>query len=87
MSGPLGGSLPATYDQAFARLLRQSPGRAPVTGTFNFPLILGLYSDSEPVLPPFQQAAVQAEFFDGPQANPEAIGTIPEFYTRSPGVE
>ncbi|MFH1765904.1 MAG: hypothetical protein ABIF09_17085, partial [Gemmatimonadota bacterium] len=64
-----GRTLPATFDRAFAQLLAEAPDRAPVTGTFNFPLILGLFSDSPPVLPGFERAAVQAEFWDGPQAN------------------
>ncbi len=59
-----GRSLPATYDRAFAQILEANSGRAPVAGTFNFPLILGLYSDSPAVEPEFQQGAVQAEFFD-----------------------
>jgi M6 family metalloprotease-like protein len=80
-----GGSIPATFDRAFAQLLAESPDRASVTGTFNFPLILGLFSDSDPVLPSFGGSAVQAEFFDGPQANPSAGGTIPEFYDELSG--
>lgn len=80
-----GQSLPATFDRAFAQLLAENPDRAPVTGTFNFPLILGLFSDSPPVLPGFERAAVQAEFWDGPQANPAAVGTIPEFYDEISG--
>ncbi len=80
-----GRALPATYDRAFAQLLAENPDRAPVTGTVNFPLILGLFSDSDPVLPGFEQAAVQAEFFDGPQGNPGAVGTIPEFYDEISG--
>ena len=35
--GTAGRSIPATYDRAFARLLAQSPERAPMAGTFNFP--------------------------------------------------
>ncbi len=60
--------------------------RVAVTGTFNFPLILGLYSDSptpDPAL--YSQAKVQAEFFDGPQANASAAGTIPQFYAELSG--
>ncbi len=80
-----GRTLPITYDRAFAQLLAENPDRAPVTGTFNFPLILGLFSDSDPVLPGFEQGAVQAEFFDGPQASPAAVGTIPDFYHEISG--
>jgi M6 family metalloprotease-like protein len=80
-----GRGVPATFDRAFAQLLAEGPDRSPVTGTFNFPLILGLFSDSEQVLPAYQKAAVQAEFFDGPQANPDAVGTIPDFYTEISG--
>ena len=80
-----GQTLPATFDRAFAQLLAESPDRSPVTGTFNFPLILGRYSDSPPVDAFFLQEKVQAEFFDGPQANPGAVGTIPEFYDEISG--
>lgn len=80
-----GRSLPATYDRAFAQILEANSSRAPVAGTFNFPLILGLYSDSPDVEPEFQQGPVQAEFFDGPQANPNGIGTIPDFYAEISG--
>jgi M6 family metalloprotease-like protein len=78
-----GQSVPGRFGGEFAQLLREQPGRTPVTGTFNFPLILGLYSDSPPVSPAFFRDAVQAEFFDGPQANPQATGTIPEFYDET----
>ncbi len=80
-----GQTLPATFDRAFAQLLAESPDRSPVTGTFNFPLILGRYSDSPPVASFYLQEKVQAEFFDGPQANPGAVGTIPEFYDEISG--
>ncbi len=83
--GTPGQTIPAAYDRVFAELLAESPDRASVTGTFNFPLILGLFSDSDPVLPNFQRPAVQAEFFDGPQANPAGVGTIPEFYDEISG--
>jgi M6 family metalloprotease-like protein len=80
-----GGMAAAAMNREFSRLLAESPQRAPVTGTFKFPLILGLFSDSPPVEPAYDQASVQAEFFDGPQANPDAIGTIPEFYSEISG--
>jgi M6 family metalloprotease-like protein len=56
-----------------------------VAGTFNFPLILGQFSDSPPVGSGFERGAVQAEFFDGPQANQAAVGTIPQFYEEISG--
>ncbi|NNM05247.1 MAG: M6 family metalloprotease domain-containing protein [Gemmatimonadetes bacterium] len=80
-----GGAFPGVFNKEFAQFLARAPERSPVTGTFNFPLILGLFSDSEPVLPAYQQGAVQAEFFDGPQANSSAVGTIPEFYSEISG--
>jgi len=78
-------SVSALFEGTFARLTAAGPVQGPVTGTFNFPLLLGLFSDSDPVLPSFQQGAVQAEFFDGPQSNPQAVGTIPEFYDEISG--
>ena len=63
-----------------------------VSGTFTFPLILGLYSDS-PGIPMASPAAqlpdvsltrdvIQREFFDGPNS---ILNTIPEFYTEVSG--
>ena len=75
-----GAAAPTYAGREFSRLLASQPERSGVTGTFNFPLILGLFSDSPPVAPGYEREAVQAEFFDGPQANSQAIGTIPEFY-------
>lgn len=49
---------------------------AAVEGTFHFPLIIGLFSDS-PTDPPFSREQVQREFFDGPNSN---YKTVPEFY-------
>ena len=80
-----GQAIPAFFDGNFAQLLAENPNRVSVAGTFNFPLILGLFSDSEPVFPGFDRAEVQAEFFDGPQANAAAVGTIPEFYHEISG--
>jgi M6 family metalloprotease-like protein len=54
--------------------------RAPMVGWFRFPLILGLFSDSPDPASIYSAEAMQREFFDGPQANPSATGTVPEFY-------
>ena len=51
-----------------------------VAGSFRFPMILALFSDS-PSLPPFSAAALQRQFFDGP--NP--TGTITELYREMSG--
>ncbi len=76
---------PVVYHSLISEMLSGGPRSSPVTGTFNFPLILGLFSDSPSVDPAYSRSAVQAEFFDGPQANPSKVGTIPEFYTEISG--
>ena len=62
-----------------------------VVGTFEIPLLLGLYSDT-PSIPnanvgaslgiPLTLGIVQQEFFDGPNSR---FATIPEFYTELSG--
>ena len=69
----------------------QAGPQGPVTGTFKFPLLLGLYSDT-PVVPtatvgsrtgvPLTREVVQDEFFDGPNSR---FATIPEFYSELSG--
>jgi M6 family metalloprotease-like protein len=54
------------------------PRDEPLVGEFRFPLILGLYSDGVQA-PPFSQARIQEEYFDGPNSY---IQTIPELYTE-----
>jgi M6 family metalloprotease-like protein len=54
-------------------------GGRKVVGTYRFPVILGLFSDSPTA--PFGAQAVQSHFFDGP--NP--TGTIPELYAEMSG--
>ncbi len=71
--------------QALQVALAGARSPEPVTGSFTFPLILGLYFDSETPDAAFGPEAVQAEFFDGPQAKPGAVGTIPEFYAEISG--
>jgi len=83
--GPQGVAFSETLTPAFAASLAEGPRRTAVSGTFNFPLILGLYSDSPAPTAIYSQAAVQAEFFDGPQGNPAAVGTIPDFYAEVSG--
>jgi M6 family metalloprotease-like protein len=67
-------------------LLRAGPsdpalalGDRRVVGTYRFPVLLGLFSDSPPA--PFGAPLVQAHFFDGP--NP--TGTIPDLYAEMSG--
>ncbi|MFV2007827.1 MAG: immune inhibitor A domain-containing protein, partial [Longimicrobiales bacterium] len=56
----------------------------PALGTFRFPVILGLYSDSDPALgeAPFTRDAIQAQFFDGP--NQQGL-SVAEYYTENSG--
>ncbi len=56
-----------------------------MVGTFSFPLILGLFSDSPEPQAIYSRDRVQDEYFDGPQANLDAAGTIPEFYSEVSG--
>jgi M6 family metalloprotease-like protein len=76
---------PAVYHRLIAEMLAEGPRQSPVIGTFKFPLILGLFDDSPAEEPAYGRSDVQAEFFDGPQVNPQAVGTIPEFYTEISG--
>lgn len=72
-----------------AKILTRLQGA--VTGTFKFPLLLGLYSDT-PIVPTATVGArtgvsltrdvVQGEFFDGPNSR---FATIPEFYSELSG--
>ncbi len=74
---------PMTEDEVASALIRmtaEGPRASAVTGTIDFPLILGLYSDTPDPPLGLTRADVQAEYFDGPQANPGAVGTIPDFY-------
>ncbi len=79
-----GRALSPAFTPALAMAAAADPQRAAVTGTFHFPLILGLFSDSPAPPALFSQGNVQAQFFDGPQPNPNA-GTIPEFYSEISG--
>ena len=56
------------------------PRTAAVSGTFVFPVVLGLFSDT-PGQGPFAPADIQQSFFDGP--NP--TGTIGDFYSEMSG--
>ena len=57
------------------------PREEAVVGAFHFPLVLGLFSDG-PGAPAFSRAAIQAEFFDGPNSLGQ---TIPEFFGELSG--
>ena len=70
---------------AFLGALTGGAERAPMAGDFSFPLILGLFSDSPEPQSIYSRDAVQREFFDGPQANPNAIGTVPDYYGEVSG--
>lgn len=67
-------------DPAFPRFEASAsflgPRQEAVEGTFRFPVVLGYFAD-DPVPPAFTPAAVQGEFFDGPNSRGQ---TIPEFY-------
>ena len=65
--------------------LREAGGVAALTlgrrvaGTFRFPVLLGLFSDSPG--PPYGRTVVQKQFFDGPNQT----GTIPDLYWEMSG--
>jgi M6 family metalloprotease-like protein len=80
-----GAALSSAYQAAFNAALVAGPARAPVTGSFQFPLILGRFSDGPPPAPELSRDLVQQEFWDGPQANPSAVGTIPDYYAEVSG--
>ena len=77
-----GQSVTTIFEQAFSQLLVQDARPAPVAGTFRFPLILGLFSDSPDPDPLVSREMVQREYWDGPQSNPRAAGTIPQYYAE-----
>ena len=80
-----GRALSTVFTPAFVGALAAEEERAPMVGTFSFPLILGLFSDSPEPQAIYSRDRVQDEYFDGPQANPDAEGTIPEFYSEISG--
>lgn len=80
-----GRALQAAYPPAVAAALAGGPRRTAVAGSFSFPLILGLYSDSPDPEPIFSRDAMQAEVFDGPQGHPFATGTVPDYYAEVSG--
>lgn len=57
------------------------PRDGPVQGTFRFPLILGYFADDAGP-PVYDAAAIQREFFDGPNSR---YRTIPEYYDEMSG--
>ncbi len=82
---PRGRAMAPAFAPALAGMATPEPRRSAVTGTFRFPLILGLFSDSPEPSEIYARDRVQAEFFDGPQANPQAVGTIPQYYSEISG--
>jgi M6 family metalloprotease-like protein len=80
-----GAALASVYEEAFADAMDEGPSRAPVSGAFLFPLVLGRFSDGPPPAPEYSRGLVQQEFWDGPQANPQALGTIPDYYAEVSG--
>jgi M6 family metalloprotease-like protein len=80
-----GGGMDQALSMVMAEALHGEAQRAAVAGTFSFPLILGLYSDSPLFSSTYSRDSVQAEVFDGPQANPSAMGTVPVFYDEISG--
>ncbi len=53
------------------------PRNGPVAGTFTFPVVLGLFSDT-PGQGPFSPSEIQQAFFDGPSPT----GTVRDLYTE-----
>lgn len=80
-----GQAFSTVFSPAFAGAPAVMEERAPMVGTFSFPLILGLFSDSPEPQIIYSRDAVQREFFDGPQANPAAAGTVPDLYSELSG--
>ena len=78
-------ALAGAYQAAFSEAMVAGPSMAPVTGSFRFPLILGRFSDGPLPAPELSRDLVQQEFWDGPQANPSAVGTIPDYYAEVSG--
>ena len=74
--------LSTVFSPSFAGALAVGEEQAPVAGPFNFPLVLGLFTDSPEPHPSYTRERVQEEYWDGPQANPDAVGTIPDFYSE-----
>jgi len=77
-----GQPLTMAFEEAFEQLVAHGPHPAPVAGTFRFPLILGLFADSPEPGSLTTREMVQREYWDGPQSNPSAAGTIPEYYSE-----
>jgi len=80
-----GRAMAPAFAPALAGAMIEGPRRTAVAGTFRFPLVMGLFSDSQMPPPAYSRENVQAEFFDGPQQNPAARGTVPEFYSEISG--
>lgn len=57
------------------------PRDVPMVGTFRFPLVLGLFSDSD-AEPPHSATRVREEFFDGPNSYHQ---TVTELYAEMSG--
>jgi M6 family metalloprotease-like protein len=74
--------LATAFEEAFERLVMQGVQAAPVSGVFRFPLILGLFSDSPEPGPQFSRQMVQREYWDGPQSNPLAVGTVADYFSE-----
>ncbi|GMR14063.1 MAG: hypothetical protein BMS9Abin29_2293 [Gemmatimonadota bacterium] len=81
---PRAGERAGLSNQLDGPALGLGPRPVPALGTFRFPVILGLYSDSDPLLgeAPFTRDAVQAHFFDGP--NLQGL-SIAEYYAEISG--
>lgn len=80
-----GRAMAPAFVPALAGAMIEGPQRTAVAGTFHFPVVMGLFSDSPEPEAIYSRENVQAEFFDGPQQNPSARGTIPEFYAEVSG--
>lgn len=80
-----GRALSTIFTPSFVGAMASAEERAPMVGNFKFPFILGLFSDSPEPQAIYSATSVQNEFFDGPQAAPGAVATVPEFYTELSG--
>lgn len=73
---PAGDDLTGRIQLAPAAVTGLGPRETPVSGTFEFPVLLGRFADTETVR--YTRQDVQREFFDGPTTGGRR--TLPEYY-------
>jgi M6 family metalloprotease-like protein len=76
-----GGSFPDMILRQGEPARSLGPRDVPMVGTFRFPLVLGLFSDSDEE-PPYSTIRVREEFFEGPNSYHQ---TVPELYAEMSG--